>query len=354
MTPTLFRSLGERLTMRTVFKVFAAFASVFGICGVALNFLVCFVYFTNTRLLDAPNVFILNITLSNLFYSLVALPLLVAANARGEWLFGDAGCTAYGFLTTFFGLGSMMNLVGAACERCITFYKLYKTGTAQVSRRKALLLSSVLWCYSFVWSFFPILGWSSYVQEGVGTSCSIDWESREAGNVSYAVCLILACFVVPVGAIIFCLYKSYTTLGKLGEQAREQWGEKSTVTQETVAAETKMAWIGVVMTTGFLFAWTPYTIASIIAMYDPGLVSDIGASIPAYIAKSSACYNPFICMFMHKKLRKATKNVLRCGKKQVHLSERQTCTGHSAQTRNRTTKGDTNLNVQSLATPNSA
>ena len=100
-----------------------------------------------------------------------------------------------------------------------------------------------------------------------------------------------------------------------------------------------MARIAVVMTTGFIFAWTPYAVTSTVAMYNPGLISDIGAAIPAYIAKSSACYNPFIYVFMYRKLRKAMKKLLFCGRTQVHPINVQTGTGTSAQTRNNTTKG---------------
>ena len=320
--------------MRTVFTVFAVFSSIIGSCGIILNFSVCFAYFLNSRLLDASNIFILNISTGDLLYSIVALPLLVLANARGEWLFGEVGCTAFGFLTTFFALGSLMNLAGAAYERYFTLCKLYDNGEAQFSRKKALVLSALLWCYSFFWSFTPVLGWSSYVQEGIGTSCSVNWRSREGNDFSYAICLMLACFALPVFVIAFCHFKSYKVIRKLSEQASQNWGENARVTQDTLLAERKMAWIAVTMTAGFLIAWSPYAVSSMVAIYDPDLVSDIAASIPAYIAKSSACYNPFIYLFMYKKLRSTMVRVLCCKKQQVHPVVEAT---GSLQTRQKTT-----------------
>ena len=303
--------------MRTTFKVLTALSSIIGSCGVIFNCIVCLTYFLNPQLLDAPNIFILNISAGDLLYSIVALPLLVLSNARGEWLFGQAGCTAYGFLTTFFALGSMMNLAGVAYERYFTLCKLYDNGEAQFNRKKALLLAALLWCYSFFWSVTPVLGWSSYVQEGVGTSCSVNWRSREASDFSYAICLMLACFALPVSVIAFCHFKSYKVMLKLSEQASQNWGENARVTQHTLSGERKMAWIAVTMTAGFLIAWSPYAVSSMVAIYDPALVSDIAASIPAYIAKSSACYNPLIYLFMYKKLRTAMVCVLCCKKNQV-------------------------------------
>lgn len=304
--------------MRSVYTVFAILSSIIGGSGIILNFLVCLVYFTTPQLLDAPNIFILNIAVGDLTYSIVALPLVVVSNVRGEWAFGAGGCTAYAFLTTFFALGSMMHLAGAAYERYVTICKLFNDGEAQFSRKKAIFLSGILWCHSLFWSLMPVLGWSSFVQEGIGTSCSVDWTSKEAGDVSYTVCLILACFVLPVTVIVYCYYKTHKALGELTKQAVQNWGENSRATQDTLQAERKMAWITVAITAGFLIAWTPYTLASIAAILTPGVVSDIGASIPAYIAKSSACYNPVIYVFMYKKVRSRLVDILCCRCGRVH------------------------------------
>ena len=304
-----------------MYTVFAILSSLIGGSGVILNLLVCLVYFTTPRLLDAPNIIILNIAVGDLTYSLVALPMLVSSNARGEWAFGAEGCTAYGFLTTFFSLGSMMHLAGAAYERYFTLCRLFNDGQAQFSRKKAILLSGTLWCYALFWSLMPACGWSSYVQEGIGTSCSVDWTSKEAGNVSYTVCLLLACFVLPVTVIVYCYYKTHKALGELSVQAVQNWGENSRATHDTLQAERKMVRITVAITAGFLFAWTPYTLASIAAILKPGVVNDIGASIPAYIAKSSACYNPIIYVFMYRKVRNRLVGILYCRCNRVQSGE---------------------------------
>ena len=92
----------------------------------------------NPKLLDSANIFVFNISLGDFIYSIVALPMLVMSNAKGKWLFGEAGCKAYGFITTFFALGSMMNLVGASYERYVTLVKLYRNGEADSGVKKAL------------------------------------------------------------------------------------------------------------------------------------------------------------------------------------------------------------------------
>ena len=102
-----------------------------------------------------------------------------------------------------------------------------------------------------------------------------------------------------------------------------------------------MAWVAATTTAGFLFAWTPDAISLIVGMYNPGLVTDFAVSIPAYIAKSSACYSPFIYMFMYKKLRNGLVSVLGCDKTQVHQADVANGTGLSAETRQQTSGGKT-------------
>ena len=205
--------------MAVSFLGFAVAAAIFGSLGIVLNFTVCLVYFLKPRLLDASNIFILNISSGDFLYSITALPMLLTNNVRGEWSFGDGGCIAYGFLTTFFALGSIMNLAGAAYERYITMCKLYDNGQHQFAPKKAVILSATLWIYAFVWSIAPVIGWSNYKQEGIGTSCSTDWKSRDVNDLSYGIALIIACFVVPGSAILYCYIESFRVIRKLGQQA---------------------------------------------------------------------------------------------------------------------------------------
>ena len=295
-----------------VFIALATLSFIVGGSGTILNFLVCFVYYKKRRLLDASNIFILNIAIGDFSYSIVGLPLAFLSNVRGEWLFGEDGCTAYGFLTAFFALSSIMHLAGSAYERYLTFYGLAQGDQTQFSRKKATSLSILLWFYSLFWSLMPVFGWSSYQQEGIGTSCALNWRSREASDISFALCLILACFVVPVTVIIYCYFKSFELISQLGEYALQNWGQNSPASQEALEAERKMARIAVVVTVGFLVAWTPYAVSSILAMVNPSLINKIAASIPAYIAKSSACYNPLIYAFMHTKLRRNLLDICCC------------------------------------------
>lgn len=287
----------------SMYVVFAAVAAVIFVTSVVLNSLVCLVFLRNKKLLKAPDIFIASVALSDLFYSVGTLPLLVVTNAYGKWIFGPQGCKATAFISTWSGLSSLMNLSVAGYERYVALTFLYKSQRT-FTRRKAARASVAMWLYALFWSVMPLSGWSGFELEGIGTSCSLRWKSRDRLDLSYHICLILACYVLPVSVMIASYYKSCCEIRKGARRAKTTWGKKSPFTRKAFAMERKMVVLFGVMTVAFLVAWTPYAVVSLISMIaSPGVISDVASSIPAYIAKSSACYNPIVYVLLYKRLR---------------------------------------------------
>ena len=287
----------------SIYAAFAAVAALICVTSVVLNSLICLVFLRNKKLLKAPDIFIVNVALSDLFYSVATLPLLFVANVYGRWIFGPQGCKATAFISTWSGLSSLMNLSLAAYERYVALAFLFKSQRT-FTRRKAARGSVAMWLYALFWSVMPLCGWSGFELEGVGTSCSLKWKSHDKLDLSYHICLMLACYVLPVSIIIASYYKSCCEIRKGTKRAKTTWGKKSPFTRKAFAVERKMVVLFGVMTVAFLVAWTPYAVVSLISMIaGPDVISDIASSIPAYIAKSSACYNPIVYVFLYKRLR---------------------------------------------------
>ena len=287
----------------SIYAAFAAVAALICVTSVVLNSLICLVFLRNKKLLKAPDIFIVNVALSDLFYSVATLPLLFVANVYGRWIFGPQGCKATAFISTWSGLSSLMNLSLAAYERYVALAFLFKSQRT-FTRRKAARGSVAMWLYALFWSVMPLCGWSGFKLEGVGTSCSLRWKSHDKLDLSYHICLMLACYVLPVSIIIASYYKSCCEIRKGTKRAKTTWGKKSPFTRKAFAVERKMVVLFGVMTVAFLVAWTPYAVVSLISMIaGPDVISDIASSIPAYIAKSSACYNPIVYVFLYKRLR---------------------------------------------------
>uniref|UniRef100_A0A8B9HIW8 Opsin 4xa n=1 Tax=Astyanax mexicanus TaxID=7994 RepID=A0A8B9HIW8_ASTMX len=115
------------------------------------------------------------------------------------------GCKMYAFCGALFGITSMINLLAISIDRYIVITKPLQA-IRWTSKRRTLLSILLVWMYSLAWSLAPLLGWSSYIPEGLMTSCTWDYVTSTPANKSYT--LMLCCFVffIPLGIISYCYF----------------------------------------------------------------------------------------------------------------------------------------------------
>ena len=295
----------------TIYIAFAVASAVIFIPGVVLNFLICLVFYKNEQFRTPPNVFIASVAASDLLYSATTLPLLIVTNAYGRWIYGEKGCKAAAFITAFSGLVSMMHLAAASYER-YTVLAFPLTSRTTITFQKAVRISVALWLYSLFWSVMPLCGWSGYAQEGVGTSCTLRWRSSQKIDLTFNICLIFASYLLPVCVMGFSYFKCCKEIVAGTRRAKIIWGKSSNFTRKATEVKHKMLILFGIMTVAFIMAWTPYATVSLISMIGgPYVISDVTASIPAYLAKSSYCINPIIYVFRNKRLRRQIKCIIR-------------------------------------------
>ena len=293
-----------------IFVGFSLVSALIFLVSVPLNFLVLLVFYRNKHLCNPPNVFLISVAASDLFCSVSTLPFYVVANAYGRWIYGDVGCTLIAFVACLSGLASLMHLAAASYERYVAL--VHPLNSQKFTVRYAARISLAMWLYALFWSLMPLCGWSGFEQEGIGTSCSVRWKSRRMLDLSYNICLLLACYVLPVSVMCFSYVKCCREIKTGAKSAKELWGRSSRFTRKTFETERRMARLFGVMTLAFLGAWTPYAVVSFIAMIGgPHVISDVAASTPAFLAKTSACLSPIIYVFLYKRLRRQIYSLLR-------------------------------------------
>ena len=293
-----------------IFVGFSLVSVLIFLVSVPLNSLVLLVFYRNKHLCNPPNVFLISVAASDLFCSVSTLPFYVVANAYGRWIYGDVGCTLIAFVACLSGLASLMHLAAASYERYVAL--VYPLNSQKFTVRYAARISLAMWLYALFWSLMPLCGWSGFEQEGIGTSCSVRWKSRRMLDLSYNICLLLACYVLPVSVMCFSYVKCCREIKTGAKSAKELWGRSSRFTRKTFETERRMARLFGVMTLAFLGAWTPYAVVSFIAMIGgPHVISDVAASTPAFLAKTSACLSPIIYVFLYKRLRRQIYSLLR-------------------------------------------
>ena len=201
----------------------------------------------------------------------------------------------------------------------------------ETSCGKKCLIIGTCWIYALFWAVLPLFGWSSYGLEGMGISCSINWQSRNMGNISYTVLLFVFAFLIPVGIICVTYLKIYRKVKdhnnhvfkNMHQVVKEEEAKPRPPTIDfdqgrshlVIYKERRIAKIGFIMACGFCLAWTPYAVVSMMSVKNPSFVSPLAATIPAIIAKSSTCYFPIIFGITHAPFKKELTRMV--GRNQV-------------------------------------
>ncbi|CAF3512718.1 unnamed protein product, partial [Rotaria sp. Silwood2] len=195
-------------------------------------------------------------------------------------------------LTDFCGALCVTPLPAVALVECRCFildgYLLIYTVLTRMSTTPVISVKhayiSILCVYllALFWSLLPIIGWSNYDYEGVGASCSVKWEERSLNVTSYNITIFIFVYLIPVIIIIIMNLKSFRVIRERRHRSRINFNESYCQRQYLIEC-------------GFLLAWSPYAIISIIRafIYDKYFPPILG-TIPALFAKTSVVWNPLV------------------------------------------------------------
>ncbi|GLD55334.1 melanopsin-B-like isoform X3 [Lates japonicus] len=295
--------------------IVAFFVLVIGTVGVTGNALVMYAFFCNKKLRTPPNFFIMNLAVSDFLMAITQSPIFFVNSLYKGWIFGETGCKIYAFCGALFGITSMINLLAISVDRYIVITKPLQA-IQWTSKRRTCFIIGLVWLYSLAWSLAPLLGWSSYIPEGLMTSCTWDYVTSTPANKSYT--LMLCCFVffIPLGIISYCYLCMFLAIRhasrdveRLGSQVRKS----ALIQQQSIKTEWKLAKIAFVVIIVFVLSWSPYACVTLIAWAGYGnILNPYSKAVPAVIAKASAIYNPFIYAIIHSKYRDTLAEKVPC------------------------------------------
>ncbi|XP_070759867.1 opsin 4xb [Enoplosus armatus] len=286
--------------------IVALFVFVIGTLGITGNALVMFAFYSNKKLRNLPNYFIMNLAVSDFLMAFTQSPIFFINCLYKEWVFGEMGCKLYAFCGALFGITSMINLLAISIDRYLVITKPLQA-IHWSSKRRTTLAILMVWLYSLAWSLAPLVGWSSYIPEGLMTSCTWDYVTYTLANRSYTMMLCCFVFFIPLGIIFYCylfmflaIRKTSREVERLGTQVR-----KSTlIQQKSIRSEWKLAKIAFVVIVVYVLSWSPYACVTMISWSGhANILSPYSKAVPAIIAKASTIYNPFIYAIIHNKYR---------------------------------------------------
>ncbi|XP_060752473.1 opsin 4xa isoform X1 [Tachysurus vachellii] len=295
--------------------IVAAFVAVIGTVGVIGNALVMYAFFCNKKLRSPPNYFIVNLAVSDFLMASTQSPIFFVSSLYKEWVFGKTGCKIYAFCGALFGITSMINLVAISIDRYIVITKPLQA-IRWNSKRRTLISILLVWVYSLAWSSAPLLGWSSYIPEGLMTSCTWDYVTATPANKSYTLMLCCLVFFVPLGIISFCYVFMFLAIRNASRDLQSMGTQMRNTTlgqQQSITREWKLAKVAFVVIVVYVLSWSPYACVTLIAWAGySNILTPYSKAVPAVIAKASAIYNPFIYAIIHSKYRDTLAEKVPC------------------------------------------
>ncbi|KAF2984372.1 hypothetical protein EK904_000760, partial [Melospiza melodia maxima] len=277
---------------------------IIGSIGIIGNLLVLYAFYSNKKLRTPQNYFIMNLAVSDFLMSATQAPMCFVNSLHREWILGDIGCNLYAFCGALFGITSMMTLLAISVDRYLVITKPLQS-IQWTSKRRTVQIIALVWLYSLGWSVAPLLGWSSYVPEGLMISCTWDYVTYSPANRSYTMILCCCVFFIPLVIIFHCYLSMFLAIRRTGRDVEKlgSCSRKSYLSQ-SMKNEWKLAKIAFVVIIVFVLSWSPYACVTLIAWAGRGnSLTPYSKSVPAVIAKASAVYNPIIYAIIHPRYR---------------------------------------------------
>ena len=270
--------------------------------GIVSNGLVIFTICKSYHRLSAPSYLILSVAVSDFLSCSLAVPFSIAWHFNKEWPFGMAGCKAHAFMIFLFALVSITHLASISAGKYLNITRsLYRD--SYFDKKQVMLIILASWVYSLGFSVAPLLGWSRYGLEGTNATCSLKWESSQAGDKAYFGVVFIACYLLPIVVITFCYYKIHevskgivVTSSQLGQVA-------VTMTQALLQKHRKSAMYYLSIIIAFMVSWSPYAVVSFLLVLGRE-VNPTATSACSVFAKTSFFLNPILYAVFSRKFRR--------------------------------------------------
>ncbi|XP_070535070.1 tachykinin-like peptides receptor 86C [Ptychodera flava] len=187
---------GRAIALSTVFAIGVGVSAV-------SNIVVAWVLIVGGRKKRSFNVFLLNLAVSDWTLSTVCLPFMFESTLSGEWIFGEAMCTAIPFILKVSQIVSIFSLVAIGLDRYrAVMYPLQPT----ITPRKKLVAIIAIWCAAILLTS-PKLKYLTMIQFSYGGKtfrfCAEKWPKRSP-MVTYVWVLFTLTYMIPLVVLLVC------------------------------------------------------------------------------------------------------------------------------------------------------
>lgn len=259
------------------------------------------------------------------------IPLVIAAFILHSWPLGETLCQLYAVLISLSVNCSIMTLTIISVDRYNALSKpVENRAHLTFTKRRYKLIIIASWVHSIFWASGPLFKWGSTKFDEFTHTCKPDWGGEGLANKTYALCLAIFAFAIPVGAMIFAYYKiyriaratkrrrdaAYTSLppDKLkvpGESDPLKEDAATKHTSGTATAEDNKALKTVLLLIGsFTACWSLYTLATVWKLFAPNSVPPSIVRAGLVLTLCNCCIDPFIYSIRDEKMKREIKEMI--------------------------------------------
>lgn len=183
----------------------------------------------------------------------------------------------------------------------------------------AIQICGFIWVYCGILVVLPFFGLSSYVPEGLLTTCSWDYTTRTTGNRLYYIVLLTTGFLFPVALICVSYCRIITSVIHHARQMVSITSGSGLPGSSSLSvlrklhrqSEIRTANVVVLLILVYLTAWTPYAVVTCIGQFGPeGYLTPYLTAAPAYFAKTAVVIDPLVYGFSHPHFRVSFRHYL--------------------------------------------
>jgi hypothetical protein len=162
--------------------------------------------FIKNKHLRTPNyASVIALTILNLIGTLTQLPFIIISNLSCKWIFNKWGCNTSSLIMFWIGSSSIYLMTSISFQR---FYVIYNPFNPKNNSFKMNIIIIIICLFiGFIWSIFPVIGWSYYTLEGSLTSCGIEWRKQSFNLNSFKIAIFLFVYLLPLLIIILSSIK---------------------------------------------------------------------------------------------------------------------------------------------------
>ena len=267
-----------------------------------------FLKLRGTLLSHPQDVVLVSLAIGDFVICFFICPLGVSSAIAEHWLWGDTGCVLYAFTTTWVGLTSVIQLVLLAVERYIT---LRSSTRIVVTARKTFQAVLISWFLAFLVCCAPLIGLSKYTLEGIGLHCSILWDTRSIGDLTFCLFLLIVFYFIPIAVILACYVKIFLIVLNVYKNADYMLGPEALATKRSYLAKVKTTKQFLVIIVCFMIAWTPYAIISVMIVIFRMKIPLATLEYLTMLTKTAPLSTPLAHFFTYRRLRREALKILK-------------------------------------------